>query len=121
MVHDHQCGRLCRASFDFSRLQQLDTSAADSEQLAYVRLSPVENSRVLAAVSPITHVTLATPPTCLIHGDADDIVPLQQSEVLAERLRTAGVECELFVKPGAGHPWPNFWAEDQHQALVSRG
>ena len=35
-----------------------------------------------AAASPITHVTDQSPPTLLIHGDADMLVPLRQSTVL---------------------------------------
>ena len=33
------------------------------------------------------------------------LVPLQQSELIAEKLKKAGVETNLVVKKGAGHGW----------------
>ena len=45
------------------------------------------------------------PPTLIIHGDADDLVPLQQSESFEKKLREAGVETRLIVKKGSGHGW----------------
>jgi dipeptidyl aminopeptidase/acylaminoacyl peptidase len=41
-----------------------------------------------------------------MHGDADLLVPLQQSELLTAKLEKAGVESRLIVKKGAGHGWP---------------
>jgi dipeptidyl aminopeptidase/acylaminoacyl peptidase len=32
-------------------------------------------------------------------------VPLQQSQLIAERFKEAGVTHKLVVKPGAGHGW----------------
>lgn len=42
----------------------------------------------------------------IIHGDADALVPLQQSELICEKFKEAGVACELVVKKGGGHGWP---------------
>ncbi len=56
-------------------------------------------------ISPITHVTPDDPPTLIIHGDADKLVPIQQARVMEERLRQAKVTVKLVVKPGAGHGW----------------
>src|SRR5579875_801799 len=56
-------------------------------------------------VSPVTRVTAAAAPTLLIHGDADKIVPLQQSEVMVAKLKEVGVPAELEVKRGGGHGW----------------
>ena len=51
------------------------------------------------------HVTPDDPPTLIIHGDADKLVPIQQSELMVEKLKKAGVEAKLVVKKGAGHGW----------------
>ncbi|MCC6493864.1 MAG: alpha/beta hydrolase [Pirellulales bacterium] len=59
----------------------------------------------LKAISPARLVTADAPPTLLIHGDADPVVPLQQSQALRDALQQAGVPVELIVKPGGGHPW----------------
>ena len=57
-------------------------------------------------ISPVYHVTAKTPPTLLIHGDADKLVPIQQSESMMEKLKANEVPCELVVKKGALHGWP---------------
>jgi acetyl esterase/lipase len=57
-------------------------------------------------MSPCYHVTKEDAPTLIIHGDADALVPLQQSELICERFKEAGVSCELVVKKGGGHGWP---------------
>ncbi len=54
-------------------------------------------------LSPITYVTSAFPPTLLIHGDKDDLVPIQQSQVMDAALTKAGVEHKFVVVAGAGH------------------
>jgi acetyl esterase/lipase len=58
-------------------------------------------------ISPITHVSKDDPPTLIIHGDADKLVPIQQAEILIKKLQDAGVEAKLVPKPGAGHGWAN--------------
>jgi acetyl esterase/lipase len=62
------------------------------------------NQRV-TQISPARLVTAKTPPFLIIHGDADPLVPLQQSEVLLEALKKAEVPAELIVKKGGTHPW----------------
>lgn len=58
-------------------------------------------------ISPITHVSSDDPPTLIIHGDADKLVPIQQAELIVEKLKKANVEAKLVSKPGAVHGWPN--------------
>ncbi len=60
-----------------------------------------------ALISPITHVTPDDPPTLIIHGDKDWLVPIQQGETFIEKLKAAGVDAKLIVKPGADHGWPD--------------
>lgn len=42
-------------------------------------------------VSPLEHLDAADPPTLVMHGTIDDIVGIQQSDALVERLRELGV------------------------------
>lgn len=56
-------------------------------------------------LSPARQVKGELPPILLIHGDADTMVPLQQSERMVEAVKSAGGFIELIVKPGGGHPW----------------
>jgi pimeloyl-ACP methyl ester carboxylesterase len=61
-----------------------------------------ERARLL---SPARLVKNPTIPFLFIHGDADPIVPLQQSQKMVEAIKAAGGQAELIVKPGGGHPW----------------
>jgi acetyl esterase/lipase len=56
-------------------------------------------------LSPARMVNGPTIPFLLIHGDADPLVPLQQSQKMVEALQAAGSSVELIVKKGGGHPW----------------
>lgn len=58
--------------------------------------------RRYAAASPITRLPLGVP-SLLIHGDADDRVPIGQSRSYATAARAAGDRCELVELPGADH------------------
>lgn len=53
--------------------------------------------------SPLTYVGPGSAPFLIIHGDCDEIVPLNQSERLDAALREAGVESTLIYAKGAGH------------------
>ncbi len=78
----------------------------------------IEDRRAAAAAaSSVTYVSHRSPPFLLYHGDRDWLVPLAQSEALEQRLRAAGVECELKVVPGAGHA---FHLDDAQLSDVAR-
>jgi acetyl esterase/lipase len=67
-------------------------------------------------ISPTTHVTADDPPTWIIHGDADKLVPIQQAQLIVEKLKSVGVPAELSVKQGAGHGWPDLVGDMTHAA-----
>jgi acetyl esterase/lipase len=56
-------------------------------------------------ISPARLVKPPTIPFLFIHGDADPLVPLQQSQKMVAALKAAGGSAELIVKKGGGHPW----------------
>jgi len=58
-------------------------------------------------ISPINHLSADSPPTLIIHGDKNTLVPIQQAQIMVEKLEQAGVEAKLVVKPGAQHGWPD--------------
>jgi predicted peptidase len=70
---------------------------------------------LFAAIAPICGRNISTVarkfanlPTWIFHGDADDVVPLRESQVMYEALKTAGSEVKLTVYPGVGH---DSWTE----------
>ena len=71
----------------------------------YLQGSPFEALILgrLAQLSPVDNIKPDAPPFLLIHGTADRLVPFSQSTVMCERLKAAGVGCELFPVDGAGH------------------
>jgi len=60
-----------------------------------------------ALASPIEHVTSDFPPTMLLHGDADKVVPVSASRRFEERLRSVGGKCDLHIYAGLPHGFAN--------------
>jgi acetyl esterase/lipase len=65
-------------------------------------------------VSPLLKVTDKTAPTLLIHGDKDELVPIEHSKKIMPELEKAKVACKLVVVEGAGHGF----SPKQNQELV---
>ncbi|MFN9956746.1 MAG: alpha/beta hydrolase family protein, partial [bacterium] len=60
------------------------------------------------AVSPITYVDKDSPPTLILHGTHDALVPYAQSEEFAEAMTKNGASVWLQKFPGAGHGGGSF-------------
>ncbi len=87
-----------RAPFDFHDF--------DIKQHLYTRVTdPARIEEIGRSISPINHVSSDDPPVLLIHGDADPLVPYQQSEIMVAKLKASGNEAKLITKPGAQHGW----------------
>jgi len=63
--------------------------------------------------SPLLHVSSDDAPTLLIHGDEDELVPLEHSEKILVEFKKHNVTSELLVIKGAGH---GFRGEDGERA-----
>ncbi|MEX2114753.1 MAG: alpha/beta hydrolase [Pirellulales bacterium] len=91
-----------KAPFDFRQ--------QDPATKLFVPVNLEKREEICRAMSPVYHVTAGDAPTLILHGDADKLVPLQQSQVLVEKFKEVGVPCELIVKAGAGHGvWPSMF------------
>jgi acetyl esterase/lipase len=71
-----------------------------------------------AAASPLLHVSSDDPPTLLISGDKDELVPIDHSQNILKAFEEHGVEAELVTIEGAGHGFPGEQGERASQALV---
>jgi acetyl esterase/lipase len=69
-----------------------------------------------AGVSPILFASGDDPPTLLIHGTADRLVPIRNSEAMLAALQGAGVPAELMVLKGAGH---RFQGQNSRRAIAA--
>lgn len=72
---------------------------ADIETMRHVGFG--EDNIVQA--SPITHVTSDDPPFLLIHGDRDELVPYEQSQLMYARLVQMNVPAQLVIVKNATH------------------
>jgi acetyl esterase/lipase len=63
----------------------------------------IGNKDFVQSVSPIYYVTETTPPTFVVHGDADPIVPYSQSLELVKKLNEKGVTNVFMTVEGGGH------------------
>lgn len=75
--------------------------------------TPEQAATLGKEISPITYADKNTPPTLIIHGDKDLLVPIQQAEAYLARLKELGVENKLIVREGKAHGWPNL-VDDIH-------
>jgi acetyl esterase/lipase len=57
----------------------------------------------LTSASPITYASASFPPTMLIHGNADEVVPVEQSLLMYDGLIKAGAKAELHIFEGVPH------------------
>jgi acetyl esterase/lipase len=86
----------------------MDYHEFDKPQGRFIRITDDKKLRQIShQVSPIYHVTSDDPPTLIIHGDKDALVPIQQSELIVGRFKEVGVPAQLVVKNGAEHGWPD--------------
>jgi acetyl esterase/lipase len=67
--------------------------------------TPTTNNNLYVQSSPVNFVTAQSPPTIILHGGADIVVPLSQSQLLNVKLSVSGVTREYIVYPANGHGW----------------
>ena len=67
-------------------------------------------------ISPIYFIGSNLPPTLIIHGDADELVPIQQAETFVKRAQELGATAKLVTKEGKAHGWKD--SEPDLQAIA---
>src|SRR5262249_49508617 len=65
------------------------------------------DAKLAGDFSPLLHVNAGTAPSLLIHGDKDELVPIEHSKNMIAALEKAKVPSELLVIEGAGHGFPD--------------
>lgn len=60
-------------------------------------------SGALLGAEALATELVGRPPVLLVHGEADDIVPVAASRAAEQALRAAGVPVEALYRPGLGH------------------
>lgn len=72
--------------------------------------TPEEVPEKYEAASPLTYVSSDDPPVLLVHGDMDTFVPLQQAQMIDDKMTEVGEPHTLIIKKNAGHE--NLWYDN---------
>ena len=87
------------------------TSLFNSNALATLALldvtgtTPALNPAIYQQSGPINFVSAQSPPTLLLQGGADPLVPALQATVLRDKLQQLGVANQYIFYPNDGHGW----------------
>ncbi|HRK32111.1 MAG TPA: alpha/beta hydrolase [Tepidisphaeraceae bacterium] len=84
----------------------------NENRIKYLGGLPEERPEIAALVTPITHVTPDDAPTLIVHGDADNTVPINHSQAMAQAFAAAGVTFEFVTVPGGKHGGEAFATPD---------
>lgn len=93
------------AAFQYTRFDTLNNSYQ-------IIADTAERKKITAQISPVQLVTSDDAPACIIHGDKDAVVPLQQSLLFKEVMSTHNVPVSLIIKKNGGHGWKNQIADE---------
>jgi acetyl esterase/lipase len=119
-----QCGIDDFGPADFPGWKPIDSnpmtqrSGAQSIVVMLLGGSIDEKMDLARRASPVFWASKDSAPLFIQHGDADPIVAPQQSQELADKLKTTGVPVILDTVQG-GHGGPGFWAGDRPQRMVA--
>jgi acetyl esterase/lipase len=76
-----------------------------------------QNIEKAERANPIRYITKDDPPFLIMHGDKDPMVPLEQSQILADALKQAGVRVTFRIVPGGGHGGAEFRKPEELERL----
>jgi acetyl esterase/lipase len=79
------------------------------------KLEPVTDEKrreeIGKAISPFYHCSADDPPTMIAHGDIDKLVPIQQAQIVIDKLKDLKVPAELVTRAGGDHGWKDMKVE----------
>ena len=92
---------------DFTKMSSFPSTmkhdAPDAPEAKLIGGPVQENKDKVRRANPIAYVTKDDPPFLIVHGDKDPLVPRNQSELLYDALKKAGVEATFYTVQGGGH------------------
>ncbi len=95
------------ADFTLTPEQAKAMSVGSMIVLNFLGKKPEDAPELYKSSSPVTYVDKQSSPFLIIHGSADPLVPLDQSERLYNALHAAGVNATLFTAYKQGHGFLN--------------
>ncbi|MEO1994134.1 MAG: alpha/beta hydrolase [Planctomycetaceae bacterium] len=107
---------------DFLRMNdfpgRIDHDSANSPESRFIGGPIQERKEQVARANPIHYASEGDPSMLLMHGDSDQLVPYNQSELLHAALVKKGVDSTLYKVKGGGHGFRG--AEDSVGSLQRR-
>jgi acetyl esterase/lipase len=91
---------------------RMDHDSPESPESQLIGGPVQQNAELAERANPAKYASKDDPPFLIQHGDADPLVPMEQSEILLEALQAAGARVEMDVLRGAGHGGPAFQAPE---------
>jgi acetyl esterase/lipase len=85
----------------------------------FLGATPATNPTLYFETSPINYVTAQSAPTLILHGDADYIVPVDQSYTLQAKLQANNVKNDMKVYAGQGHGWVGADLNDTYTRAIN--
>jgi acetyl esterase/lipase len=94
-----------------------DPAYADSPIAMLLGGSGPEFADEAENASPIRHISKEDPAFLIMHGDKDQVVPVEQSLAFAAALKKGGVKVKLVILRGAGHGGGEFLAPEEAKTI----
>lgn len=92
-----------------------DLGGGTEELERFLGGTPATNPEAYTAASPLMHVRRDVPPTLIIHGSRDQIVPVTQARTLEAALRDAGARHRYVELAYANHWFDLVWGSPNTQ------
>jgi acetyl esterase/lipase len=94
-----------------------DLVALSAEPFVRAALPSIDTQSAAQSLSPITYVRAGMPPVLSIHGDADPLVPVDQTRNLTRAIRAAGGEAFVTYIVGGKHGFNQPQLEEAYTAV----
>lgn len=107
---------------DFLRMNdfpgRIDHDAAESPESKFIGAPIQDHPGKVQRANPISYVTADDPPMLHMHGEKDQSVPYNQSELLHAALQAAGLDSTLYMVRNADHGFRNMQGDSPESLMA---
>ncbi|MBQ6692008.1 MAG: alpha/beta hydrolase [Clostridia bacterium] len=98
--------------------QPKDTTGKPDMVTLLLNGNPLLCEDKVAFANPLTYLTKNAPPTLIMHGTADNTVPIEQGELLHDALEAAGIPVTMYKIEGAPHASLEFYQPETKKIVL---
>ncbi len=117
---DHSSAVSCSVDMfgpiDFEKMPQF-TSPTSPEAKMWGRATS-EALDLAREACPITYLTKDTPPVLILHGDADTVIHISQSQLFHDAMKNARASGDFITLPGVGHSHVAVWTKERERIMT---